>query len=118
MWIAAKAFTRENGKVTDAFATALRKNGLKPFHGKDAECQPGRSGDLWLHETTVSWIRERMKRSQPMEPWTESEEELGVRLKAAAAHCNSHHDVEGLCREFPQRMRALVTVKKGDRLNK
>ena len=113
-----EGFYRSNGKITDAFASALRKNRLKTFHGKDAECQPGRSGDLWLHETTVSWIRERMKRSQPMEPWTESEEELGVRLKAAAAHCNAHHDIAGLCREFPQRMRSLVTVKKGDRLKK
>ena len=43
----------------------------------------GRSGDLWPHETTVSWVRERMKRTQPVEPWIESEEKLGKRLKAA-----------------------------------
>ena len=29
-------------------------DGLKAFHGQDAEFQPGRSGDLWLHETAVS----------------------------------------------------------------
>ena len=113
-----EGFYKSNGKITHEFASALRKHGLKAFHGKDAECQPGRSGDLWLHETTVSWIRERMKRSQPVEPWRESEEELGKRLKAAAAYCNDHHDVDGLCREFPQRMHDLVYEAKGDKLRK
>ena len=111
-------FSRSNGKITREFATALRKHGLSAYHGGDAECQPGRSGDLWLHETTVSWIRERMKRSQPPEPWAESEEELGKRLKAAAEHCTAHHDVAGLCKEFPSRMRSLVDVQQGDRLRK
>ena len=113
-----EGFYKSNGKITCEFAAALRKHGLKAFHGKDAECQPGRSGDLWLHETTVSWIRERMKRSQPVEPWHESEEELGKRLKAAAAYCNDFHDVDGLCREFPQRMHSLVFETKGDKLTK
>ena len=113
-----EGFYKSTGKITDEFASALRRHGLKAFHGKDAECQPGRSGDLWLHETTVSWIRERMKRSQPLEPWTESEEDLGKRLKAAAGYCNANFDVEGLCREFPERMRSLVEKTKGDRLSK
>ena len=88
------------------------------FHGKDAEKQPGRSGDLWLHETTVSWMRERMKRTQPVEPWTESEPQLAKRLKTAAAHCTSEYDIEALCKEFPARMHALVHVTKGDKLGK
>ena len=113
-----EGFYKSTGKITDEFASALRRHGLKAFHGKDAECQPGRSGDLWLHETTVSWIRERMKRSQPLEPWTESEEDLGKRLKAAAGYCNANFDVEGLCREFLERMRSLVEKTKGDRLSK
>ena len=104
--------------MTTEFGKALRRNGLKAYHGTNAECQPGRSGDLWLHETTVSWVRERMKRTQPVEPWNESEEELGKRLKAAAAHCTSEHDVPSLCREFPARMHDLVHVTKGDRLRK
>ena len=66
----------------------------------------------------MSWIRERMKQSQPLEPWTESEEDLGKRLKAAAGYCNANHDVGGLCKEFPQRMRSLVEVTKGDKLGK
>ena len=113
-----EGFYASNGKITQEFATALRKHGLKAFHGKDAEAQPGRSGDLWLHETTVSWMRERMKRTQPVEPWAESEEQLGKRLKAAAGHCTSRHDVKGLCKEFPARIHDLVHVAKGDRLGK
>lgn len=113
-----EGFYASNGKITEVFAAELQKHRLKAFHGKDAEKQPGRSGDLWLHETAVSWIRERMKRTQPVEPWAESEPQLEKRLKAAAAHCTSEHDIEGLCKEFPSRMYDLVHVKKGDRLNK
>ena len=111
-----EGFYKSNGKITDEFATALRAHGLKAFHGADAEFQPGRSGDLWLHETAVAWMRERMKRSQPVEPWRESEAELGKRLKAAAGYCTSWYDVEGLCKEFPDRMYDLAHVTKGDRL--
>ena len=113
-----EGFYKSNGKITDEFASALRRHALKAFHGKDAECQPGRSGDLWLHETTVSWVRDRMKRSQPVEPWMESEEDLGKRLKAAAGYCNANYDIEGLCREFLERMRSLVEDSKGDKLGK
>ena len=113
-----EGFYKSNGKITDEFSSALRQHSLKAFHGNDAECQPGRSGDFWLHETTVSWVRETMKRSQPVEPWTESEADLGKRFKAAAAYCTAHHDVGGLCRQFPQRMRALVHETEGDRLGK
>ena len=113
-----EGFYKSNGKMTEEFARELRRHALKAFHGEDAECQPGRSGDLWLHETSVSWIRERMKRSQPIEPWAESEEDLGKRLKAAAGYCTANYDVEGLCKEFPERMRSLVEETKGDRLHK
>ena len=54
----------------------------------------------------------------PAEPWEETEEELGVRLKAAAKWVNQHHDVEALCKEMPQRMHDLVYKMKGQRLPK
>ena len=54
----------------------------------------------------------------PAEPWEETEEELGVRLKAAATWVNQHHDVEALCKEMPQRMHDLVYKTKGQRLPK
>ena len=60
-----EGFYKSNGKTTDEFASALRLYAVKAFHGKDVERQPGRSGDLWLHETAVSWTRERMKLSNP-----------------------------------------------------
>ena len=113
-----EGFYKSNGKITGEFSTALRRHRLKAFHGNEAEFQPGRSGDLWLHETAVSWIRERLKRTQPKEPWRENEEEFSKRLKAAASYCTSHHDVDGLCGEFPARMHDLAHVTEGDRLSK
>ena len=59
-----------------------------------------------------------MRLTLPTEPWTETEEDFGGRLKAAAARVNAHHDVEGLCRQMPQHMRDLVRVVKGGRLDK
>ena len=50
-------------------------------------------------------------------PFTQKAQ-LGKRLKAAAEHINTHHDVDGLCKEFPERMHDLVHVAKGDKLQK
>ena len=44
----------------------------------------------------------------PPEPWEETEKEFGARLKAVASWANHHHDVEGLCKEMPQRMHDFV----------
>ena len=73
---------------------------------------------MWLHETTVSWVRDRLKRSLPKEPWKETEEQFSKRLKLAGEHVNANFDVQGLYREMPERMRKLVHEKKGDRLKK
>ena len=86
----------QGGTITDEFKHALKANDLKAFHGDDASVQPGSSGDLWPHETSVSWVRHRLALTLPAEPWEETEEEVGVRLKAAAAWVNQHHDVEAL----------------------
>ena len=48
----------------------------------------------------------------------ETEEAFEGRLKSAATWVNDNHDVEGLCREMPRRMSALVHVTKGARLDK
>ena len=63
-------------------------------------------------------MRERLKRCQPAEPWAESEEQFGKRLKTCAAYCTANYDVESLCKEFPDRMHDLVHVTKGDLLRK
>ena len=108
----------QGGAITNEFKTALRLHGLKAFHGDDASMQPGQSGDLWLHETAVSWMRHRLRVTVPQEPWRESVEDYEARLKTAAAYINEHHDVDGLCREMPQRMKDLVHETKGGRLDK
>ena len=108
----------QGGNITHEFKTALRMHNLKAFHGDDASIQPGQSGDLWLHETAVSWVRQRLRLTLPQEPWNETEEAFEERLKAAAAWVNNNHDVEGLCKEMPSRMHDLVHVAKGGRLNK
>ena len=108
----------QNGAITDEFKRALRENRLKAFHGDDASVQPGRSGDLWPHETAVSWVRHRLRVTLPAEPWEETEDAFEGRLKAAALWVNEHHDVDGLCKQMPKRMHDLVHVTKGARLGK
>ena len=73
--------------------------------------------ELMLHETAVSWVRDRLKKTLPRRCWEETEEAYGARLKEAASYINSTHDVEGLCMEFPGRLRDLVE-QNGDRLAK
>ena len=111
-------FYHGTGQITTEFADALRANSFTAFHGGDASAQPGRSGDLWLHETSVSWIRDRLKRSLPKDPWNESEENFTKRIKTAVEYVNANYDVGGLCREMPSRMRELVHETQGDRLRK
>ena len=106
------------GAITSEFKTALRGHELQAFHCDDARIQPGHSGDLWLHETAVSWVRQRLRLTLPKEPWAETSEAFEARLKAAAAWVNGNHDVEGLCREMPSRMHDLVYKFKGSRLDK
>ena len=108
----------QGGNITDELKKALREHHLKPFHGDDASVQPARSGDLWPHETAVSWMRQRLRVTVPPEPWTESVDYYEGRLKAAATWVNDHHNVDGLCKEMPQRMHDLVYVTRGARLDK
>ena len=73
------SFYNGSGKITREFDSALRENQFTAFHGRDASIQPGRCGDLWLHETAVSWVRERLNRTLPKEPWKEREEQFAKR---------------------------------------
>ena len=109
-------FYKPTGSITEEFKASLVTNGLKPFHGDDASMQPGRSGDLWPHETAVSWVRQRLKRTLPAQPWEETEVEFGKRLKVAGEYVNAHYDVAGLCRAMPKRMHELVHDARGDKL--
>ena len=57
-----------------------------------------------------------MSQTLPREPWRESEEDWGKRLKDAVAYINDKHDIDSLCREMPNRMRQLAHDAKGNRL--
>ena len=108
----------QGGIITPEFKAALGEHGLKAFHGDDAGVQQGNSGDLWLHETAVSWVRHRLRLALPREPWNETEQKFGARFRAAATWINGNHKVEELCKDMPQRMHDIVYVTKGGRLNK
>ena len=75
--------------------------------------QPGRSGDVLLHETAVGWLRDRMLRTVPAEAWKEGREACYTRLREQCAKLNEECEVERLCRAFPERLAALK-AKKGD----
>ena len=64
--------------------------------------QLGKSKEVLLHETAVSWLRKRLTRSTPKKCWEESREEYGRRLKRCCEEVNKECDVEGLCRDSPQ----------------
>lgn len=68
-----------------------------------------------LHETTLSWIRHRLKKSIPIRPWEESRDEYTARLKRIAADIKDNINVEGLCMAFMKRIDTLIQ-KQGGRL--
>ena len=73
--------------------------------------------ELMLHETAVSWPRVAERRALPKKPWEETVEAFHTRLKKACCNVNTSCDVEGLCRQLPERIETLHK-KKGDRLRK
>ena len=105
------------GNITAGYKNALREHNLKCFFGDNASVQPGQLQDLLLHETAMAWMRDRLKKTHPRKPWEETVEQYCSRLKECAAHCNNKYDVDGLCREVPQRLRILLD-KGGDRIPK
>ena len=83
----------------------------------DAPQQPGSLWEMMLHETAVSWIRRGLTWSLPPRPWEESPIGYARRLKAVVRDINTHYNVEGLCRELPQRVLDLNAAQ-GGRLGK
>ena len=90
---------------------------MKAFFGNDAAIQPGQLQEVMLHETAVSWLRLRLTKTRPKEPWTESVEECKTRLKLCAAQINQKYDVDGLCRALPERLK-MLEEREGDRISK
>jgi len=107
----------KNGRITPEYQGALREHGLRTFYGDDASAQPGNLQEVMLHEPAVAWIRKRETVTQTRQPWTETVAEFGARLRGICRHINSKYDVEGLCKELPQRLQSVVGSE-GDRISK
>lgn len=101
-------YVQVTGEVTPLYSSALRKHGLKNFMGSNCGLQPGQLGDVLLHETAVAWIRHRERSTVPALAWEETYEAFSQRLKCIVHDFNCKHNVEGLCREFPDRLAQLV----------
>ena len=110
-------YNTAGGKITHAYKAALREHGLKAYYGDDASVQPGNLQEVMLHETAVAWIRRRETVSQKRQPWTETVEEFGTRLRSICEHINTHFDVEGLCNGMPKRIQLVIDAQ-GDRIKK
>ena len=104
-------------KMTDEYKAGLQSVGLRAFMGEDAGRQPGDLQDLMLHETAVAWMRALLQTSCPARPWQESREDYKWRLQEACRQVNAEYDVEGLCKELPDRLEELKK-REGDRLKK
>ena len=105
------------GMITPEFNAALAEHKLKPFMGDDASRQPGSLQEMMLHETAVAWIRRGLTWTLPVKPWEETVAAYSQRLKEVVRVINSEYDVEGLCKELPDRVQALHAAR-GGRLSK
>ena len=95
------------GRITEAFKNALAEHDLDVILGDNAQAQPGNMQEVLLHETAVSWMRLRLARTTPQRSWLETREQYGLRLKRCCQEVNDELDVEGLCRDFPKRIKLL-----------
>ena len=71
--------------------------------------------EVLLHETAVSWLRDRLSKTLPHKAWEETAEQYRSRLRHCAAYINSHYDVHALCHDLPARLEEL-RLRRGDRL--
>ena len=102
------------GHILPRYDGALRAAGLRSFFGADATAQAPDMGDLLLHETAVSWVRNRLRRMRPQRvPWEETVAQWAKRMSGAVAYANAHHKVDDLCRAFPARLDKCVAVAGG-----
>ena len=93
----------------------MQDQNLRAMQGEDARLQPGKLGDVLLHETAVSWIRQKLELTLPREPRKETPASYYSRLKRICREINAEYDVDGLCRKWPGRIAQLIR-NEGDRL--
>jgi len=67
----------------------------------------------------MAWVRAKLAKTgqELKQPWKETPRELGKRLAGIMTDINQNCDVDGLCREFPERLETLKK-RKGGRLDK
>jgi len=106
-------YVKNTGTITPQYKAALREHGLKNYYGDSAAVQPGNLQDFLLHETAVSWIRYREKKTRVLKPWEETLEAYSSRMKKVVQDINDRLDVEGLCRGLPKRLQELVDAEGG-----
>ena len=56
-----------------------------------------------------------LNKRQKLEVWEDNVKLFKKRLRMCEAHINKNYDVDGLCRAFPRRIKALIAAG-GDRL--
>ena len=110
-------FNAGTGAITNEFKTALQDHQLTAFMGDNAALQPGSLQEMMLHETAVAWIRRGLTWSLPPKPWEETIEAFGARLREVVQKVNSEYNVQGLCKQLPQRVQDLHDAE-GGRLGK
>ena len=62
-------------------------------------------------------MRRKLLENSPARPWEETREEFRARMQKACRQINAEYNVEGLCRELPERLQKLK-AKQGDKLKK
>ena len=100
-------FAARGGKITEPFRQALTEHALTTYNGDDAELQLGDLQEVMLHDTAMSWIRDREAATRPVEAWKETPSEVASRLRAICKDINNTFDVEGLCRALPKGLQML-----------
>ena len=83
--------------------------------GGPFQTNPNCSGGV--QNPAVAWIRRREPKKRLVQPWTETPQVFGKRLKEICKDINDNCDVEGLCRKFPKRIQD-VAEKFGDPMNR
>ena len=106
------------GMVVHAYAAAVAAAGFWLHWGQNAEEQAPDVGDLLLQETAVAWFRGKMRRTKPtVVPWEETRAQWAVRAARSVKAIKSEYNVQGLCAEFPCRLRECMEHG-GERLEK
>ena len=105
------------------YSAAVTRQGFQLWTGPNSKQgphkQPPDVADCLLHETAIAWVKHRefVTRAGFRAPWEETPVKFSRRLQTCVAYANENYDASGLCKEFPDRLRALIKAK-GGRLKK